>query len=267
MADTGSAIGPCRKGDHQSVNVTLKGQRFAIKPYVGDEVRVRRGLSDRQLADLTTDAYGEPGELLQRWLSLADVMVVASQDGTPRGFMMGRLLRPDVLLFIAAMVHPVARRLGLLSYMSAYVVWVAWLARVRSAGWRLWQSAQTLYLTFRTANPVLYSSVAKKVRLNPSPDCREVSSSETEIATLVARAYGVEDGFDRTTFVMHGALLPYPDLIYRPNRIPWCDDRAINDFFRELLRLEEMQGNDLVAVGKVPVGAAFTLLASKRLAR
>ena len=236
------------------------GEYFDIE--VIEEANVRlKDIKDKVINDikfLTKEALGDPKDLAEEWFHLSDILVIARREGKIRGYAIGKYVRDTLLFFPVTMVSPQDRNKGLAMFMNYTILTTAWRRRIKEAGWKIWKWLRPLYIAFRTYNPILYKAVGKRIDVVPSIRGRTPSLQEIKIATEIANLSSLGCKFDPQTFVIEGALSPYPEL-FKSENIPWSLDKKIDEFFERHLKLTEEKGNVFVVVGKISKTLWITL--------
>ena len=182
----------------------------------------------------------------KKWLDLADVLILARFNNQICAFATGKFLEDDFVLLIATMVDPKYQNYGLSTFINSLII--------KKAFWRKIKRGKflgPLYFAFRTPNPILYASTAKKVRVIPSVNGIKPDSKEIGIFRKIVREFFPNLEYDQENLTVKGAYLPYPELVYQKDIIPWSRDERVNEFFEKNLKLTKREGNTMVVIGKV----------------
>lgn len=205
-----------------------------------------------EMRQTTKEAWGDPAGLLERWFSLAEVLVIVRQDGIMRGFATGKTAGENILLFPVTITHPEMQKKKLGTFMNLCIAMLIWRNKIREFKWNIRKYLRPFYIVFRTANPILYKAILKKFNVFPSLKRRNPSACELTIAKKMVSLFFPEGEFDSQTFVTREAFRSFPELIYDVDKIPWSRDKEVNNFFEKIVQLKEKNGNALVVVGKIP---------------
>jgi hypothetical protein len=197
------------------------------------------------IKEVTKKAWGDPAQLAEKWINLADVLVLARERGTLIGFATGKFLDSQTVNLIATVIDPDFQGKGLSTKLNSIIIRNFYLRNpIRLiTGFRM---------VFRTQNPSLYEKVYGKLILFPDyRGMRKVDSEDKRILEIIKENFCPTNQVDEESFVIKGAHEKYPELIYQVEKIPWAKDPKINEFFETKLGLGKRTGNTMVLVGKV----------------
>jgi len=234
------------------------GDIFTIE--IIDKPRIKlkenmKGIFINDVCKLAKVAWGDPGVFIDKVFSLADIWLVAWKGDELKGWTAARI-RNNVANFLSTTISPEVQQKGLASFLIRSVIKIGWW---RNRGWKLWEWFSPFYLATRTCNPCVYESLSQKMPIFPSLKNRVPSKQELKIAIEVAHTFSPDNQFNPELFVIQGALVSCPDLIYRVDDIPWSSNSSVNQFLEERLELTKRKGNMLVIVGRVlcPLSVIF----------
>lgn len=227
------------------------GKSAELEIYRNTKAVSREKISEitRQVKEITESAWDDPGELVNKWLELADIIIIVKCDNHPSAFAIGSYVDYDIVSLVSTMVRPSLQNSGLSTHLNGLIIKNHFLTRFRFR--RALKIFAPIYFVFRTPNPTLYASVNKKFSLFPSVSYREPSAKEIKVFNLIVKKFLADARVDRKTFVIKGAYSLYPNLIYKDKEIPWSKNETINNFFEKNLRLTKHEGNTMVVLGKI----------------
>lgn len=194
---------------------------------------------------LTTSAWGDPAELADRWLELADVVVLARDADKLVAFASGKIIDNKTLNLVATIIDPSYQGKGLSTKLNLEIAW--YFIEKHPI-----QFMEGFNIVFRTQNPSLYEKVYKKIPI--FPDYRkniEPTVQQRAIFKRIIQLFCPRNEFDEDKFVIKKAHDLYPGLIYDHNNIPWAKSIAINHFFEKRLKYDRKSGDTMVFIGYV----------------
>lgn len=198
-----------------------------------------------EIRGLTKSAWGDPAKLADRWLEIADVVVMARDADKLVAFASGKIINSKALNLVATIIDPAYQGRGLSTKLNLEIAW--YFIEKHPI-----QFMEGFNIVFRTQNPSLYEKVYKKIPV--FPDYRKnIKPTEEQRAIFekIIQLFCPRNEFDEDMFVIKKAHDLYPDLIYKINNIPWAKSVAINHFFEKRLNYSEQSGDTMVFIGTV----------------
>lgn len=202
-----------------------------------------------KVKELIKFIWGNPGKLIEDWIHSADVLALSYKNKDLRGFSIVNYVENNIFYLRATIIHPEDINQGLGKFMNYHCV--KSLLNEKGKTSRPWMWLENIYFISCISNPLAYAILFKKRKIYPDLENRyKLSNQDKEIAFKVAKRFCPNAVFDTETFVLKGDLTPYPDLIYKKENIPWSNDKRINQFFEDRLKLTQEQGNTLLVLWK-----------------
>lgn len=225
----------------------IKGEIFAIELYYKSNKTLQADKKNvlKIMETITKDAWEDPDDLVKKWFDLLDVFIIAKKDGDVCGFVVGNFMKKDLVLLVASMVKIDKQSIGLGSLINSIVIKTA----IKKRG--ILKIFKPFYFAFRTPNPILYSMVSTKTNIFPSLSRETPTEKEKDIFNEIVNRFSSDAELDEDNFIIKGAYLNYPKLIYQKDDIPWSNNKEINSFLDKSLKLIDGEGNTMVIVGKI----------------
>jgi hypothetical protein len=226
-----------KKGD-KVLNVEFLDFRSSNGRSIPDDLKQNILLLSRKVGQ-------DPGDQGFRWFENASYVSLATHEGSLVAFTICKVIEKDVLLFSVAMVLPDYQKLGLQSKMGFFQLRNHYIQELRRKHF-----LPTLYVIFRTQNPVLYYTWDKQLNIFPKINT-EVPSYIKTIAINVVKKCWPDANFDPSTLVINNAYQKTPGLIIKPDSIPKSKNNEINNFIMDRLDLLNHSIKALLILGKV----------------
>jgi hypothetical protein len=230
----------------------IKEERFNIEIYY----KQNRSLQENKefflsiINDVTRDAWEEPSDLVKKWFDLLDILVIAKQKDIVCGFVIGNFMEEDFVLLVSSMVRKNKQSIGLGLFINSIIINEGIKRRLFSFG-SIFKIFKSFYFAFRTPNPILCSMVSSKTGVFPSMNRQEPTKKEIEIFDEIVSRFSPQAQIDKDNFIIKGAYLNYPKLIYEISNIPWSNNDKLNKFLDRRLKLTNREGNTMVIIGRV----------------
>lgn len=230
--------------------IAIKKKIFSVDYFLSKEIILdKKDYLVGVVNDITIDSWGNPGKLGEKWVDLADIILVARDDSDREvAFAMGNYLKKDVVVLVATAVREKNKNSGIGTALNFEIIKISIQKRIRESIFSVFLSH---YFVFRTPNPTLYSLTSAKVPLFPGVEKRSPSKKELEIFDLIVEKFTKNAKVDKDNFVIFNSLKEYSDLIYKKDFIPWSRDEKVNNLFEKSLDLTKQQGNTMVIIGKI----------------
>jgi hypothetical protein len=209
-----------------------------------------------KIKELIKVSWGDPGGLIDDWISSADVLVLSYKDEDLRGFSIVNHVQDNIFYLRATVIHQEDINKGLGKFMN--YLCVKFLINEKHGIWKFWKCLENIYFISCISNPLAYATIFKKRKVYPTlENAYKLSAQDKEVALKVTKRFCPNAVFDTETFVLKGDLKPYPDLIYKKEKIPWSNDKKIDEFFEDRLKLTQEEGNTLLVLWKESLVSFF----------
>lgn len=210
------------------------------------------------IRDITRECWGDPGELVNRWLEIADVVILLINNEQYVGFAVGKKINSSVVTLVASAVISEFQGKGYARIINKRILKILFCATSFKSYLNLLIS--DLYIVFRTPNPRLISSLYKEGYTFPSIHNLPPKKKEIEIFQEIIRIFSISSEYDNRKSVIYSAYMNYPSLIYTESNIPWSEDSVINKFCERNLRLTKQEGNTMVVIRRLNLREKLFLL-------
>ncbi len=194
---------------------------------------------------LSEKAWSYPGKVLfEKWFYGSNLISLVFEDNSLIGFACGTFIDKNIINLTVTIIDPAYRNQGLASKLNKVIL--------RNFLLQKKQNWEPLYITFRTMSPDLYKRFYSKVS-ECFPDyknkIRSTTKGEKVVFQKTTKYFGQEFQCDAEKFIIKGATRNFPQLNYRKDRIPWSGVYAIDNMFKDQLKIMECTGDAYVVVG------------------
>lgn len=228
------------------------GTIYTISLYQEEEIR---GIVTETLLQtirlVTKSAWGDPGPLAKKWLELSNVFIIAENNDTKKidAFACAQYIDPETVVLVATMVHAKYQFSGIGVFLNKKILSRGIIKSLKKIN----TFFKRYYFVFRTPNPILYSRTIKNISsVFPSPYNKTPTTQEKEIFHTIVQRFAPNNPYNEETFTIYQAYQDAPDLIYKPDLIPWSKNKKVNTLFESSLNLSGEEGNTLVIICSLP---------------
>jgi len=209
------------------------------------ELRETEDIVMKLIKTLTRKARGNLDELVEKKIfPYADILLIVRNKKNLEvvGYATGEYMENNKVVFLSStMLLPKVQNRGIGTFLNHIIV---------KEGLKR-NKFRTVYFVTRTPNPIVFATLASKIDIVPSIRGRKPSYTEVKIASKIASKWSPNCKFNPETFVIEGAYLCEPELIYNSDKVPWSHIEVVNKFCESYLRFKEKRGNAFVIVGKI----------------
>lgn len=186
-----------------------------------------------------------PGNYVSNWFKDIDILISIEDHNSVVGSFAGRFFSKDILYLPVALLHPqyqnkkFAKR-AITSIIRNYTLWI-----IIHCPWKLFSA---YLIIFRTQNPRVYRSwIGRNMKVYPNKETKLDILSLQKVKQFVSLMWPAAK-FDLDDLILHGAYKETPSMIYSSDNIPWSDDKEVDVFFEDKLKLTNETGDAFVMV-------------------
>ena len=236
-----------------SKKIKLKsGDTFQLEIYSG----LKKLSSEKKeelvnsMRKITSRSWHDFKEVTYLWLEHADILLFVIKDGELIAFSSNKFFSDELIVFLSTMVLPEYQTLGIAKKLHAIAIGYFAKSQISRNGMKFWKNFSSIYFAYRTPNPRAVNA-AIKYDLSLPFHGRKPLEKELEMAKSVADIFSPTCHFDNKHFVIEGAFINSPELIYEEEAIPWSGDEIVDDYCAKYLDYKNKKGNLLVIVGRI----------------
>lgn len=229
-------------------------QKFEI--YQG--ITIREARVAKIIRDITSECWGDPAELVDRWLEIADLVILLEINKKYIGFAVGKKINSRVITLVASAVLSEFQGNGYARIINKKMLAMLFCADTNKFPRNF--LINNAYIVFRTPNPRLISSLYKEGYTFPSINNLPPTKEEMEIFQEIIKIFSISSQYDIRKSIVYSAYINYPSLIYTHLNIPWSVHSKINKFCEKYLRLTRREGNTMVVIRRLTLLEKLFLL-------